>query len=277
MRVTDIKLLKPGQVRGLEWTQRWEVGYTPISSWQSHEIKHIQVTEGYTVNPVRLSVRRFVAQERDSLQRTWVENGIEKSVTLPPYAIVDHTEATATYIYSINQGVMTCCQRVLENTHSMIKRTYGLALSMAVGNTADIKDRDILRKVLRLWTAVRMTTQSTYIVGDEYLGVEPSTGGDTGPLYGNVPIPPVMGAQIDQILVHELQYAWQEEVLADIEVLLQVWSPSSWVVGYLAAFILLHNLSLLCRYDASYALKHGIKVRKTPMVRNSLQFHHSGD
>jgi hypothetical protein len=51
---------------------------------------------------------------------------------------------------------------------------------------------------LRLWMAVRLTTKSTIIVGDETLGMSRDIMDKTSPIHGCIPLPPVMGAQLDK-------------------------------------------------------------------------------
>lgn len=258
-----MKLFKPGQVKGFEWTRRWAEGIADdISQWASSDTKNVCVTEGYTSRPVQLRVRRFIPQEGDALERTWVYNGTRKSVMIPPYAIVNIDEAKAAYTEHINQGVNECCKRIVSNKDKLIWGTYGLALAVMMDDSTDPKERDLLRKALRLWMAIRMTTKSTYIVGEERLGMGPNIMDETSPLRGQIPLPPVMGAQIELVLIHQLQSKWRREMLDGLQVMTQANNHSTWLTTYLVTFILLHNVSLLCQHDAGYARKHGLKVSR---------------
>src|SRR3954452_290511 len=63
-KITDVKLFKPGQVKGHEWTDRWKDSVVDdIGTWASGDSRVIHVTEGYTGRSVRLQVRRFQPQE----------------------------------------------------------------------------------------------------------------------------------------------------------------------------------------------------------------------
>lgn len=260
-KITDVKLFKPGQVKGHEWTRRWTEGIgDEISQWASLDTKIVSVSEGYTRGPVQLRVRRFIPQEGDALERSWVHDGRRRSVLVPPYAIVNLEEAKSTYTDHINEGLRECCRRIVSSKDKLIGGTYGLALRVMLAETTDPKESDLLRKAFRLWMAIRMTTKSTLIVGDERLGMDPNIMDETSPHPGTIPLPPVMGAQIELILIHQLQSKWRREMLDGLQVMTQANNHSTWLTIYLVTFIMLHNVSLLCQHDAGYARKHGMKV-----------------
>ncbi|KAK6864677.1 hypothetical protein PG995_001205 [Apiospora arundinis] len=130
-----------------------------------------------------------------------------------------------------------------------------------MADETDEKQKTLLRKALRLWMAIRMTTKSTYIVGQETLGMARDIMDETSPLRGQIPLPPVMGAQIELILIHQIQNKLRREMLDELQGILQANNHITWFTAYLVTFIFLHNVSLLCQHDAAYARKHGIKAR----------------
>lgn len=231
-----------------------------IASWASYEDKLIQVSEGYTSRFVELRVRRFVPQEGDKLDRTWVHNGQRRSVPIPPYAIVDLDAAQAAYDEHINRGVAECFSRVVGPKDSLLRRTYNLAWSSAQSPALPEDERALLVLTLRLWMAVRLTTRSAFIVGDETLGMRRDIMDETSPNHGCVPLPPVMGAQLDMILIHHIQAKIRREMLDKLQKMTQSNKQKTWLTTYLVTFILLHNIALITEHDAGYARKHGIKV-----------------
>jgi hypothetical protein len=118
----------------MEWTRRWspksldDKKLDDISTWSSGEIKMIQVTEGYSLRPLALQVREFVPIEWDLLQRHWVANGFKKSVTLPPYAIVDLAVAETAYWGYINQAGAEFFKRALNYKDKLLWATYDTAI-----------------------------------------------------------------------------------------------------------------------------------------------------
>ncbi|KAI0385840.1 hypothetical protein F5Y04DRAFT_268609 [Hypomontagnella monticulosa] len=269
-KITDVKLFKPGNVKGYEWTRRWVEGIPDdISQWASAETRKVKVTEGYTEQPVELRVRRFIPQEGDRLERSWVYDGTRKRVEIPPYAIVNLEEAKSTYTNYIKQGLPECCKKVLTGKERLLLATYGAAIRASRDPTLDPKESALLKKALQLWMAIRLTTKSTIIVGEETLGMPRDIMDDTSPLRGCIPLPPVMGAQIELVLIHQIQSSLRREMLENLQAMTQANKHQTWFTTYLITFILLHNVALLCQHDAGYARKHGIKSRfaREEMVR----------
>lgn len=260
-KITDVKLFKPGNVKGYEWTRRWVEGIPDdISQWASAETKRVKVTEGYTEQPVELRVRQFIPQEGDRLERSWVYDGTRKKVDIPPYAIVNLEEAKSTYTNYIKQGLPECCKRVLTGKEKLLLATYAAAIKASRDQTTDPKESALLKKALQLWMAIRLTTKSTIIVGEETLGMPRDIMDETSPLRGCIPLPPVMGAQIELVLIHQIQSSLRREMLENLQAMTQANKHQTWFTTYLITFILLHNVALLCQHDAGYARKHGIKV-----------------
>jgi hypothetical protein len=264
-KITDVKLFKPGQVQGFEWTSRWKDSIVDnIANWASSEDKIIHVSEGYTSQFVKLRVRRFVPQDGDKLERSWVYNGERKSVRIPPYAIVDLEAAQAEYSDYIERGIAECFSSVIRSKDSLLWKTYSLAWRTAQDPDVSDEERELLRLTLRLWMAVRLTTRSTVIVGDETLGMSHNIMDETSPNRGCIPLPPVMGAQLDLILIHHIQAKYRREMLAKLQEMTQSNKQKTWLTTYLVTFILLHNIALITEHDAGYARKHGIKVGVLP-------------
>jgi hypothetical protein len=261
VKITDVKLFKPGQVLGYEWTQRWKDSIVDnIANWASTEVKTIYVSEGYTKRAVELRVRRFVPQAGDRLERSWVHNGVKKSVPIPPYAIVDLDEAQRAYETYINDGMAECFSSVLGPKDSLVWRTYYVAWRMAQDPKVPPNERNLLSLTLRLWMAVRLTTQSAIIIGEETLGMSHDIMDETSPLHGRIPLPPVMGAQLDMVLIHHIQMKLRRDLLEELQKMTQKSKQQTWLTTYLVTFILLHNSALITKHDAGYARKHGIQV-----------------
>lgn len=261
-KITDVKLFKPGNVKGYEWTRRWVEGIPDdISQWASSETRRVRVTEGYTEQTVELRVRQFIPQDGDRLDRSWVYNGSRKKVTIPPYAIVNLEEAKRTYDNYIKRSLPECCKKVLAGKDRLLLLTYGTAIKISNDASTNPKESALLRKALQLWVAIRLTTKSTIIVGEETLGMSRDIMDETSPLRGCIPLPPVMGAQIELILIHQIQASLRREMLETLQSMTQANQKQTWFTTYLITFILLHNVALLCQHDAGYARKHGIKLQ----------------
>jgi hypothetical protein len=261
-KITDVRLFKPGQVKGLEWTNRWKDSVVDdIGSWAGSDTKVIRVTEGYTGQFIELRVRQFHPQKGDRLERSWVSNGQQKSVSIPPWAIVDMESAKSAFDDYIKRGLTACCKRLLGPKEKLLWRTYAVAMNLMEDHSTDDKEKELIHNTLDLWMSVRLTTKSFEIVGSETLGMSHNLIDDpANPLHGKIPLPPVMGAQIDSVLIHQIQPSLRRKTLEDLQKMTQEKKQKTWLTTYVVTFILLHNIALITRHDADYARKHGMKV-----------------
>jgi hypothetical protein len=264
LKLTDVKLFKPGQVQGHEWTARWrDTVVEEIGGWISEEAKEIRVTEGLTGKNVRLIVREFAPQPGDRLDRSWVSpSGARKSIKIPAYAIVNLDEAKGAFEEYIEDGLEDCCKRLLGAREKLLWKTYLIALERAKDPAVDAEERMLLQGTFKLWMSIRLTTKSFEIVGKERLGMPQDLIKDReNPLFGKTPLPPVMGAQIDSVLIHQIQADLRKTTLEALQKLMTGdKKPKTWLTTYLVSFILLHNIALITKHDADYARKHGMKV-----------------
>jgi len=115
--------------------------------------------------------------------------------------------------------------------------------------------------VLRLWVAMRITTRSIRICGKDTLDMPPDILDESSPLHGEIPVPPVLGTQIELILIQGIQIPLRKVVLDKLQKLILANRPNTWFTMYLCTFILLHNCSMITKYDAGYAKKYVPGVR----------------
>lgn len=123
------------------------------------------------------------------------------------------------------------------------------------------EEAKLLKMVLRLWTAVRITTRSIRICGEDTLDMPRDILDETSPLHGEIPVPPVLGTQIELILIEGIQKPLRKEVLHQLQRLISLNKPNTWFTLYLCTFILLHNCSMVTKYDTGYAKKYIPNVR----------------
>ncbi|KAH8890830.1 hypothetical protein GQ53DRAFT_747031 [Thozetella sp. PMI_491] len=263
-KIMDVKLFKPGQVKGHEWTNRWRDSVVDdIGNWESTELRTIHVTEGYTGKSVQLIVRRFVPQDGDKVNRSWVsKDGSTKSISIPPYAIVNLDDAKNAFAEYIKLSLVECCKKLLGAKENLLWQTYILAIKTSRDPQTPLLEQRLLQSTLDLWMSVRLTTKSFEIVGNDTLGMARTLINDnSNPLYGKIPLPPVMGAQIDSVLIHQVQTQLRRKTLEELQKMICERKTKTWLTQYLVIFILLHNIALITRHDADYARKHGMKRR----------------
>ncbi|CAK7208170.1 hypothetical protein SBRCBS47491_000001 [Sporothrix bragantina] len=266
IRISDVVLSKTSQVKGHEWTLRWKDNTVldDVGHWASSEIRIVRITEGYTNEYVELRVRKFIPQDGDSLDRSWVTpDGKSRSVRIPPYAVIEPEAIAPQYSTYIKKGLVACCTNVLsDQKHTLLWPTYWIAINMSRSqNNLSEKENFLLSNTLDLWMTVRLTTRSFEIVGQETLDMPTDILDETSPSYGKIPIPPVMGAQLDSVLIHQIQHSLKRNVLEGLHRMVTDNKTRTWLTTYLVTFILLHNAALVIKHDASYARKHGMKRR----------------
>jgi hypothetical protein len=283
-KIVDCKLYKPGQVPGHEWTSRWKDSVLDdIDVWAPGEQRVIRVTEGYTNMFVELRVREFVPQPGDKLERTWVDkNGVLQRRPIPPFAIVDLDDAKESYRKYIKYGLENCCKHLLGHREQLLYKTYFFAISRArdVQNNFLLEsERKLLQLTLDLWMTARLTTKTLEIIGNERLGMPQDLIDDpTNDMHNKTPVPPVLGAQIDSFLIHQIQAQLRRKTLEALQKMTQEKKQKTWLTTYLVTFMLLHNIGLVTRHDAQYARKHGMKrhwaredsVKEYEMAANTL-------
>ncbi|KAL7787549.1 hypothetical protein V8C37DRAFT_412070 [Trichoderma ceciliae] len=261
-KITDMMLYKPGQVPGYEWSQRWAKSISdPIQLWASPEVRVIYVSVCFSTTYLPLKVRKFVPQEGDKLERTWDYQGNKKSVAIPPYALIDLEAGKSAYTKYIRDSMTDIFRNMLGDGDGLLYRTYLQAWHMWRDPATPTESFDLLNWTLRLWIAVRLSTTSAFIIGRETLGMSTDILDQTSPNPGKIPLPPVLGAQMDLILIQHIQNKLRHELLDNLQKVMLKNKPSSWLVTYLVTFILLHNVALITRHDAGYARKHGMKRR----------------
>lgn len=210
---------------------------------------------------MELRVRQFVPITGDKLERTWNYNGQQISVSIPPFALIDLDEARKSFARHIDANIQDALRRVTGTSARMIRATYLQAWRLGQRLGVDPEVSAIIHATMRLWTSTRLNTTSTFIVGIDTLGMPPDILDETSPTPGKIPLPPVLGAQLNLVMIHHIQARLRKTVLDQLQRIVQKNKHSTWLVTYFVDFILLHNASMIISHDAGYARKHGINVR----------------
>jgi hypothetical protein len=112
----------------------------------------------------------------------------------------------------------------------------------------------------RLWFAIRRTATMEHIVGKERLDMEPEMEDRTCPLFGKIPLPPVMIQQLDMILTLGVLQPLQKQVLDEFQKLVLANNPRNWMTVYLITFMSLHSCAKVSQENYNNARKQGLLV-----------------
>lgn len=262
-KITEVRLFKSGQVPGFEWTNRWIDNISDnIGKWASDDVKTIQISKTGSSQHIELRVRRFEPFPGDKVRRTWVHNGTQRSVEVPPYALVNLDHAKQAYSRHIMAALGETLGHFAGGRGCLIRLTYKHAAHVWRNGRLSLEWKSLLTASFKLWMAVRLSTTSDFIVGEEKLGMPDDILDETSPHVGKIPVPPVLGAQLDIVLIHHIQTSLRRELLDRLQGMFMKSKPSTWLVTYLVTFMLLHNAALLIKHDAAYARKHGMRVSR---------------
>jgi hypothetical protein len=121
-------------------------------------------------------------------------------------------------------------------------------------------EQSLLADAFRLWFAIRRTATTEWIVGEDTLDMEPENTDRSYPLFGKVPLPPVMIQQLDMILTLGFLQPLREKFLKSFQKIVLRKDPKGWMSIYLTTFIALHSCSAVTAEHYQNARKHGLKV-----------------
>jgi hypothetical protein len=97
-------------------------------------------------------------------------------------------------------------------------------------------------------------------VGEDTIDMVPETKDSSYPLFGKIPLPPVMIQQLDMILTLGLLQPLRKKVLEDFHKIVVANKPKSWMAVYLITFMFLHSCAALSAENYHNARKHGLRV-----------------
>jgi len=278
LKIPDVELLDHAICPRPTWTRRWKemkVTDIPTKHWASQELRTITITQDVGGGSYQLKVRQFkpMPELGDQLERKWVTNGKPKSYKCAPYAIADMREAGQVLSNYADQTLQTAIAYYIDKTDALLCSTYWTAYRYSI-NAESEEERELLRKVLRLWCASRMESRSDRIAGHETLGMTPHLcDPDCGPECPNtqkILTPPVFSAQLEVIVVATILQPMKKEVLHRLKKLMEKNQRRSWFTIYLTMFILLHSCSMLTAGDNKKARKQGLDPRSHRFFRNSV-------
>ncbi|KAJ4394530.1 hypothetical protein N0V93_003749 [Gnomoniopsis smithogilvyi] len=249
-KLIDVRLSKPGNVEGYDWTHRWKdsTAMPEITQWEDCETRSIFLCDGFISPGVSVKVRRFKAIKGDKLERVWYEGAQRREVKTGPWALVDVAAAKTTYDKYLSDAQPHIFKKLLGPREKLLWRTYECARLRRDHPATSLNERNLLAKTLDLWVAIRLTTTPFEIKGEETLGIRPAD--------GKILLPPVMGKQLDKLLLDHTLTKLRRETLDVLQKMTQDKKQNTWLTTYLISFILLHNVALITKHDSDYARKH---------------------
>lgn len=134
----------------------------------------------------------------------------------------------------------------------------------------------MLTNFFQLWFAIRRTATTEHIVGEDTLDMVPETVDHSYPLFGKIPLPPVMIQQLDMVLTLGILNPLRKKVLEDFQRTVVANKPKTWMTTYLVTFMFLHSCAALSAENYNNARKHGLR-RRYAMPTFISELHHGAN
>jgi hypothetical protein len=287
-KLTDSTIYREG---GLNLTTRWTgTEMKDVADRNKGEVRTIDFTLGVCNEPLKVQVVRFQPIPGDITCRSWTVyvNGQEVKRTKPlaPYCLADIRETARYFRDYINKHAISAFAECAipsmpqpevgpqesDIKDNVIQRTYQALLehhtnvqkSFQKGEKSKLEkaEKKLLDDFFILWFAMRHTTGSSWICGDEKLGMEPEMDDESYPLYQKVSLPRMVLAQFDSITHSTILKEKGKSVLKGLEDLMTQTSPQFFFTIYACSFILLHEASRMSKDRYRHAREnHGKHVR----------------
>lgn len=257
-KITDAVLFRSG---GLQLTTRWRGTEMKDVGDRVHpkKVRTISFTLGISKHPIIVNVTEFRPRDGDVLARFWTvpggEHGVRKRKDLTPFCLADIHKTFAYYKDYIETHAVEVLKReraggemaprtILETTYKAAIDYYEDLVHKPFLTLTEEKERDFLKVLFYFWFALRHSTGSSWICGDDLLEMKPETRDESYPLFGKVSVPRMILAQFDSINTH-LLHKYGKKVLSELEGFMSRGSTSMWYTVYLCLFILLREASWL--------------------------------
>ncbi|KAH9205742.1 hypothetical protein DL95DRAFT_256518, partial [Leptodontidium sp. 2 PMI_412] len=253
------------------WTTRWSsMDVKEIDVRASSEVRTIILTQDVGSAKDFLTVRMIIPIPGDSLTRTWLSRATGERLyhQTAPWGILNMAQTAHELSLNIDNHIEDFIDHFVNPNEKLLIDTYRMAFRLSTSSKVWImvwqdeessnipqveEERVLLRQLLRLWVATRRATRPQRAIGEEKLGMLPQTLDRSRYDYGEVPVPPIISAQLSLLREALIIRPWARQIRLDLEKLVAKKKPESWLTIYLVMFILLHNCSLLTAYSMKKA------------------------
>ncbi|KAL8377448.1 hypothetical protein RB595_008230 [Gaeumannomyces hyphopodioides] len=267
-RLTEMVLSRQG---GLGMTTRWSgtlmkdvsdrvddlVRTVELKIFYSH---HPQRPDLYHY-PIRFAVHRFRPKEGDVLHRRWkTRDNVPMITEMTPFALNDINQSAADLEQFIGDHVFEAMRAAVQDSELIVRETYEMAIDYFRSLEPEHEERIFLGNLFKLWFAMRLTTGSAYISGQDKLDMFSETHPDY-PLGERISLPRMITAQVDSILSTKFLKPGTTKVTKCLEKFLRSNDSAYWFSLYLSIFIILHEISVATKDRGRYARDNQLPTR----------------
>ncbi|ORX98193.1 hypothetical protein BCR34DRAFT_496330 [Clohesyomyces aquaticus] len=261
-KLTDASLFRLGPTEDFLKSKRWAGRQIKeLSTWQSADIKVVELTQDHGNTRIRIPVRKFKPIPGDILFYRWKISSGERTYVCPPYAVTHVEKVGAELRRHIYDTTAVHVESIVNSNNTILVETFRIAMkSVASTRVQDVQIRNLIKDTLDLWVASRLIEKPWRICGDETLGMKPDDDPESG-YFGRIPVTPIMDLQIDQLVIQMIVKPLGKSILTCLEQQTKRSKHSNWFATYLCFFILLHNYEVATSHDREFAELHRLKDR----------------
>ncbi|KAH6995075.1 hypothetical protein EDB80DRAFT_815165 [Ilyonectria destructans] len=283
LKFSEVILYRRG---GLNLTGRWkDVGMYDVGDRVGDGSRVIHISLGLCEAPIVLNVVQFVPKKGDVTARHWTcyeegKKAVRKSKELACYCLLDiNATAVAVEEYTVFNALSAMLNRILGPVLKaaaidptapvgLVELTYWRAIcefhqkrASPDGPPEDQMAIRLLGNTFILWFAIQHTTGSSYIMGEDKLGMELETNDPTYPLQGKISVPRMIIAQFDNLNYTRVLEKYKRRVISELKYFM-THANKQWFIVYLVLFILMHEASLTAADRSRHArANHGTSIR----------------
>lgn len=163
-KLVDVKLSKDGN---LEWTYRWKdsTSLPEITQWNDTIDREIALYDGYqeaAIIGVKIRMFKLVPGDQESRKYWNYKTNREERIEMEPYGLVDVADAKLKYEEYLRNSQEHLFDKLLGPGENLLRKTYDLAIMRRDSPQTSPEEQDLLDRTLRLWVAIRLTTNSFY-------------------------------------------------------------------------------------------------------------------
>ncbi|KAL6412674.1 hypothetical protein AUP68_03879 [Ilyonectria robusta] len=129
--LTDIPLFRLGATENFLWSRRWLGSkLKEVTTWQSADVKWIQLTQDYGGTYINVPVKKFIPLPGDTLTYSWNSSNGPGELECAPYALADIQHCTKELRRHIEEAVDQHVQTLLKGKTGILSKTFSMILSI---------------------------------------------------------------------------------------------------------------------------------------------------
>lgn len=215
--------------------------------------KLLRISEGLSSSYMEVYVRRLV-RNTPSADKQADHDNTNHCTESTEYLLADVNATVEAYANYIPRLTGSALKQFSGPPGGLLHLTYRMACQVYRDPQTPAASLGLLRMTFMLWTAVRLQTMPTFVMHQH--SPEPE-----------YPVSRILNDQLRLALMQYIHQSIRPDLVSKLQGMLCLNRRNEWLATYLAAFVLLHHLSLLMAHDRSEAARRGNTVCWLPFYK----------